>query len=234
MSVLKAILVLSLAVAVPVSATTIFANSPGALPGTAQDTTGLFPTELVGTLPDTLDPFDGVNMFKIQIFDPTQFSAIVIGEPHGVNDTVLTLFDSNGFGVLMNDDMGGGDVNTFGLSCLPSLVLNPCLSSLPGGVGPTVAGIYYLAISRSSNYPTSASGEIFSPGASTDVVGPDPTNGGNDPVTGWDGFAVEDSNQDNVNYDILLGGTVPELATWMMTGIACIFLLILRRVSARI
>jgi hypothetical protein len=231
LSISKAIILLTIAIAVPVSATTIFANNPGALPGTAQDTTGLFPTELVGTLPDTTDPFAGVNMFKIQIFDPSMFSASVVGEAFGLNDTVLSLFDSTGHGVMLNDDQGGGDPTTFGLSCLPSVVANPCPSSLPNGVGPIIPGIYYLAISLAANYPTSTTGEMFSPVSTTDVVGPDLTMGGNDPITGWDGGAFLYAIPDDDNYDILLGGTVPEPATWMMTGAACVGLLLLRRIK---
>jgi hypothetical protein len=231
LSIFRVIALLTLAAALPVSATTIFANNPGALPGTAQNTVGLFPTELVGTLPDTTDPFAGVNMFQIQIFDPSMFSASVIGEPFGIADTVLSLFDSTGHGVMLNDDQGGGNINTLALSCLPSAVGNPCPSSLPAGVGPTIPGIYYLAISLASNYPTSTSGEMFSPSSTTDVVGPDLTMGGNDPITGWDGGAFTFAIPDDDNYDILLGGTIPEPATWMMTGAACLGLLLLRRIK---
>ena len=112
-------------------------------------------------------------MFKIDIANAEEFSAIVISSPFGVTDTVFALFDSTGLGVYLNDDISGADT----LSCLPSTVANPCLTALPPGVGPIVVGVYYLAISRSANYPTSGtSSEFFSPVFSTDVVGPDLTS----------------------------------------------------------
>lgn len=229
MSISKILPLFALAVVVPVYATTIIASGAGALPGTAEDLTGLYPTEITGTLPDTLDPILGVNMFKIDIANAEEFSAIVIGSPFGVTDTVLALFDSSGLGVYLNDDISGADT----LSCLPSVVANPCLSALPPGVGPIVAGVYYLAISRAANYPTSASGEILSPVFSTDVVGPDLTigGGGGDPITGWDGGAYTSPDTDLVDYDIVLTGTTPEPATWIMTGMACVLLGILRSIK---
>jgi hypothetical protein len=168
-------------------------------------------------------------MFKIDIANAEEFSAIVIGSPFGVTDTVLALFDSTDLGVYLNDDISGADT----LSCLPSAVANPCLTALPPGVGPTVAGVYYLAISRSANYPTSStSSEIFSPVFSTDVVGPDLTMGGGNPIIGWDGAAFTSPDTDLVEYDIVLTGTTPEPATWIMTGAACVLLGILRSVKA--
>jgi hypothetical protein len=215
---------------VPVCATTIFASNAGALPGTAEDLTGLFPTEIMGSVSDPTDALLGVNMFKIQVLEPTLFSALVIGQAFGIPDTVLSLFDASGVGVYLNDDMGGVDPDTFGLSCLPAAVGNPCISTLPSGVGPIAAGIYYLAISLSSNYPTSASGEIFSPASSTDVVGP--ANG--DPITGWDGQVFTNQNTDDTSYDILLTGTTPEPATWIMTGMAFVSFLLIRRFYGRL
>jgi hypothetical protein len=224
----KILLLLAAAVVVPVYATTIFANNPGALPGTAQDITGLYPTEIIGSIPDTTDPFLGVNMFMFDLLDPTNFSAIIVpSSPFDIPDTVLFLFDSTGRGVYMNDDISGAD--TF--SCLPSqsALSNPCPALSPGGVGPLAPGVYYLAISLSMNYPVSDMGEIFSPVLSTDVVGPDPTQGGADPIVGWDGNAFTSTDTDLVNYEILLTGTTPEPATWIMTGAAGVAIMLLRR-----
>jgi hypothetical protein len=137
----------------------------------------------------------------------------------------LFLFDSTGRGVYANDDIDGGNT----LSCLPSLIGNPCSTSLPIGVGPTSDGVYYLAITRSSNMPLSDMGEIFTIFNSTDVVGPDPTMGGNDPVINWDGGAFTSADTDLVNYDIVLTGTVPEPATWTMIGAGGVLLALLRR-----
>lgn len=206
----------------------ITAGNPGALPGSAQDLTGLSPTEITGSIPDILDPLLGVNMFAIDIVDFASFSALTVGSPFGITDTELFLFDSTGRGVYANDDIDGGNT----LSCLPSQVDNPCSSSQPPGVGPTADGVYYLAITRSSNMPLSASGEIFTIFNSTDVVGPDTTMGGNDPITGWDGGAFTSADSDLVDYDIVLTGTVPETvpepSTWPLVGVAAV-LLVLRR-----
>ena len=226
MSIPKLIVLLTVAAIVPACASLIVASGAGALPGTAQDLTGVYATEITGTIPDTTDPFLGVNMFAIDIPIAADFSAITIGSPFGITDTELFLFDSSGRGVYANDDISGANT----LSCLPSIVANPCPSAQPPGIGPLTPGIYYLAITRSSNMPLSATGEIFTINNSTDVVGPDLTMGGNDPITGWDGGAFTSSDTDLVDYDILITGvTAPEPATWIATGAACALLGILRR-----
>jgi hypothetical protein len=203
----------------------IIANNAGALPGTAEDLGSLAQTEITGSIPDTTDPLLGVNMFKIDIVDFGSFSAITVGSPFGITDTELFLFDSTGRGVYANDDIDGGNT----LSCLPSLVDNPCSSPPPSGVGPTANGFYYLAISRSSNMPLSSTGEIFTIFDSTDVVGPDTTAGGNDPITDWDGGAFTSSDTDLVNYDIVLTGVAPEPSTLPVIGVAGVLLVLLRR-----
>jgi hypothetical protein len=229
-SIPKNIVLLIAAAVVPVYANTVLASGAGPLPGSAEDLTSQFPTEIIGSIPETSDPLLGVNMFAIDILDPAAFSAMVMASAFGIPDTVLALFDSSGLGIYLNDDMGGGDPLTYTLSCLPSAVANPCLSPQPSGVGPMAPGIYYLAISLSANYPVSASGEIFSPVLSTDVVGPDPTNGGGAPINGWDGNAFPSSDTDLTNYDIFLTGTTPEPSTGILIAIAGVFLVILRRV----
>ena len=225
-------LMAALAIA-PVHAGLITASGAGALIGTEQDLTGTAPTEIVGTLPNVSDALLDVNLFKFNIVDFLRFSVISLPVLHGVSDTELFLFDSTGHGVYANDDMGGGDPTTFSLACLPSALNNPCLSSLPPGVGPTSAGVYYLAITRSSDMPLSDLGEIFTLISSTDVVGPDLTMGGADPLNGWDGGGFTDPNIDSVNYDIVLTGTTPEPATWSMMGLAGLGLVLLRRRVSR-
>ena len=209
---------LSLCFIVPCSANLIVASGAGATPGTAQDLTGVFPTEIIGTLSGT-DQND-VNMFEIFIRDPFNFSALtVLPGAFGIPDTVLSLFDLSGTGIYLNDDISGSNT----LSCLSSGgVSNPCPTS--GSVLP--AGFYFLAISRSANYPVDGSNnEIFNPVSSTDLVGPS----SNGPVAGWDGGAFTSPDFDLTQYDIVLSGTVPEPATAMLTLGAGLLLGLLRR-----
>jgi hypothetical protein len=225
-SFVKVLPLLALGFVLPSQGTTIVASGAGALPGTAEDLTGDTPTEIIGSIPDTVDPLLGVNMFKIDIVQPLDFSAITVTSSSGITDTELFLFDSSGNGVYANDDMGGGDPTTFSLSCLPSADgSNPCPSSRPSGVGPVSPGIYYLAITRSSNMPTTGGSEIFTILNSTDVVGPSISGA----VDGWDGGAFTSDDTDLVNYDIVLTGTVPEPATTTVIGAAGLLLIVLRR-----
>lgn len=209
----------------PCQAGLIVASGAGSIPGSAQDLTGLFPTEIVGSL-SGLDQND-VNMFEIDIMNPVTFSAITLDAgPFGIPDTVLSLFDASGVGVYLNDDISGSNT----LSCLPSGDLsNPCQTGR-GGTGPLLSGIYYLAISRSANYPVDSSfGEIFSPVSSTDVVGPVNTN----PVAGWDGGTFVSPDFDLVNYDVLLTGTVPEPGTLVQLAGAAALLAVWRKCARR-
>jgi len=203
---------------VPCSASLIVASGAGSTPATAEDLTGVYPTEIVGTLSGT--DLTDVNMFKIFNPQPFDFSAItVLPAAFGITDTVLSLFDSNGVGIYLNDDISGANT----LSCLPAAgPLDPCPTS---GMALPI-GIYYLAISRSANYPVDGSNnEIFNPLLSTDLVGPSSTS----PIAGWDGNAFTTPNFDLINYDIILTGTAPEPATWLLTAGAGLVLGLLRR-----
>jgi hypothetical protein len=193
----------------------------GPLPASAQDLTGLFPTEIQGTL----DFPDGVSMFKI-LLDPVMFSAITLPViANGVPDTELFLFDSSGRGVYMNDDQTFIDT----LSCLPSMVNNPCPSSAPAGVGPVTPGVYYLAITRSSNMAIDTmSNALFAPVLSTDVAGP----AGSNSIANWDNNVNSSPNFDQINYDIVLTGTVPEPSTWTLMTVAGLALALFRRTRA--
>ncbi len=222
---LTAVLTLGLSLAAPCVASTVIANNAGMLPATAEDLTGAFPTEIIGTL-DGINQND-VNMFEISIMQASDFSAItVLPGAYGIPDTVLSLFNASGVGVYLNDDISASNT----LSCLPSAdASNPCPAG-PGGNGPLTPGVYYLAISRGANYPVDSFGnEIFSPVLSTDVVGPSNTN----PVAGWDGGAYTSPDFDLVNYDILLTGTVPEPDTFLLTGLAGLALAAFRRARRR-
>jgi hypothetical protein len=213
---------LATALAVPGFATLVAASGAGPLPASAQDLTGIGVTEIVGTLSDPL----AVDMFAINILYPTGFSAYTVGSnPFSIPDPELFLFDASGLGVLMNDDVTFSDTQ----ACLPSLAsTNPCPNLRDVALGPLAAGTYYLAITRSENMPLSNSGYIFSPVLSTDVVGPDPTQGGGNPIVGWDGGVFTSPNYDLNAFDIVIQDT-PEPALGWITACACAAFLLVGR-----
>jgi hypothetical protein len=194
-------------------------STAGPLPASSQDLTTSYPTEILGSL----DFPNGVSMFQIYIFEPQLFSAIsepVIGD--GIPDTELFLFDSSGVGVYMNDDADFSNT----LACLPSAVDNPCSSSLPSGVGPSSPGFYYLAVTRSANLPIdSLSNTLFSPVLSTDVIGPATTTS----IADWNNDVFTSPDFDLVTYDIVLTGTIPEPATWVLTASAGLLFALARK-----
>jgi len=219
------ILTLAWSMAAWASADVITASGAGPLPGSAQNLTGLYPTEITGSL-DGTDPYSA-DMFEIDILSPTIFSAYtVLPGAFGVDDPALFLFDASGNGVYMNDDEDPSNASDT-QACLPASGQNPCPQGLPPGDGPLSPGDYYLAISYSANYPIDAgSNEIFGPVNFTDVVGP---NGGVGPVAGWDGGSFASPDTDLVNYEIFLNGAVPEPATWVLTATAGLALFLIRR-----
>jgi MYXO-CTERM domain-containing protein len=200
---------------------TVTASGAGPLLPDAEDLSGTGVTEIQGSL--SSDP-TAVSLFEIDIMNPLDFSAFTVDAgPFEIPDTELFLFDSTGQGVYFNDDDSAGDT----LSCLPSADLtNPCATDADG-LGPQTAGIYYLAITRSADGPLDASdNEIFTNVLSTDVVGP---NSGVGALAGWDDGAFTQPNFDLVNYDILLTGTTPEPATWILAASALGIAGLLRR-----
>ena len=212
-------LLVSLSLVPLCSANVIVVSGVGSTIGTAADLTALHPTEIIGTLSGT-DQNDA-NVFKIANMLPVDFSAFTrLAGAFGVTDTVLSLFDANGVGIHMNDDISGANT----MSCLPSPgVSNPCPTS--GTL--LAAGIYYLAISRSMNFATDGNIDIFNTGASTDLIGA-PLASSN-PFAGWDGGAFASPDSDLINYDIVLAGAAPEPATWLLLASAGLGLGILRR-----
>src|ERR1700685_2354412 len=125
-----AALSLGLTLILPGLADTIVANEAGSLPGTAEDlSSDASLTQIDGTLAFP----DGVDMFKIDILNPLNFSAFTVSVgAFGVPDPELFLFDANGLGIYENDDASASDTQ----SCLPSAAsTNPCSSSR-GGSGP--------------------------------------------------------------------------------------------------
>jgi hypothetical protein len=188
----------------------VIASGAGPLLPSAEDLSGVFVTEIRGSL--SQDP-NAVSLFEISIMNPVDFSAITVSAgPFGIPDTELFLFDSTGLGEYYNDDISFSDT----LSCLPSSDgANPC-PTLASGLGPVTPGVYYLGIARSADGPLDgSSNEIFTNSLSTDVVGP---NAGAGPLADWDNGAFTQPDFDLVNYDIFLTGTTPEPATWILSG----------------
>ena len=193
----------------PCSGSAIQASNAGPLPSSAQDLTGFYANEITGSLTFP----NGVNTFKILIYNPSAFSARTTHLSFAVPDTELFLFDANGFGVYANDDMSASNT----LSCLPSSFANP-RPTARGDSGPGAAGVYYLAITRSANSALSPAGNIFSFLSSTAVAGPDLSIGGGRPISSWDNAINAGPDFDLIRYDIVLTGTTPEPASWLLTA----------------
>ncbi|MBI5865315.1 MAG: hypothetical protein HZB38_12560 [Planctomycetes bacterium] len=84
------------------------------------------------------------DVFLINICDPANFSASTNNANTSATDTQLFVFDSNGIGVVMNDDDPAGG--------LRSRISNAIVGSYP-------AGNYYLAVSRYDTDPIDASAQ---------------------------------------------------------------------------
>lgn len=179
------------------------AGDAGELPGTAQATPAGLLTTITGSIGFDRDR----DIFSITITDPSTFSArTTLG-----GDTQLFLFNSAGFGILMDDDSAGGF-----LSLLPAG--NPALTAL-------TPGQYFLAISEFDDDPISLGGLIFGTGLGTEgPTGP----GGAGAITGWN----PDGAADTYNYSITLtgaaGSAVPEPGT-ALAGLALVGLVGVRR-----
>jgi hypothetical protein len=221
----------SLALVSPCFGDLVTASGAGSTLATSQDLTADNVSEIQGALSGT--DLNDASLFKIFITDAADFSAMTLDAgAFGIPDTVLSLFDSSGVGVYLNDDADPSNpADTF--SCLPSAdSSNPC-ANVRGGVGPVSDGVYYLAISRGANYPVDDMGnEIFSlTFSSTDVLGPSSTN----PVAGWDQGAFTAPDFDLVDYDIVLTGAgveTPEPAAWpVISGALLLGVLVRRRRS---
>jgi len=187
----------------------------GELLGMSQTPTGSGSlTSISGTISQDSD----IDLYKIYISDPTSFSAIVSGGNGFIPefggdgwDSVIALFDQNGYGVYFGDDFIDGN----GQAGLPANHL----------YGPRTAGIYYLAISDDAWAPlsgsaSSASDLIFpvSVFPFTDILGPT-SPGGNSALTGWGRSLIEDNPLDNGGtYSVALTGVspVPEPETYAM------------------
>ena len=106
----------------------------------AQDLTGAEYTLITGTLSASGD----VDLYKINIVDPANFTATTVKSSYGgsdLTDSWLYLFDSAGNAVYSNDETPAGDVGFNSL--LPKT--GDAIQN-PDGYGPTTAGVYYLAV----------------------------------------------------------------------------------------
>ncbi len=223
-SLLTIALLLCLAATLPATVITGVTEAvAGSLPGTAQDLTGVYVTQIYGTLATET----GVSMFRINILDQLAFAALTV--PVGaftIPDTELFLFDQNGYGIYANDDISGSDT----LSCLPAVIGNPCATSR-NGTGPVLPGIYYLAITRSANTPLDSNGNpIFSFASSTDVVA---ANSGVGPIASWDGGVFTNPDYDLIDYQLDVTEATPEPASWLLMAGAGLGLALLRKRIAR-
>ncbi|MFL6464617.1 MAG: hypothetical protein ACJ73N_09450 [Bryobacteraceae bacterium] len=201
-------------------ANTIIAKNAGPLPVNSQD---LSADETLSGISGILDYPYGVSLFKIDIRNYLDFSAIVVPVGnHYIPDTELFLFDSAGLGVYGNDDLSGSNT----LSCLPSAGPgNPC-PALGSSFGPSSNGVYYLGIARSANLPFNSGGYIFTSASPTAVLGPDLSAGGGSAISGWDNGVYTGPDFDLTSYTIAITGTTPEPETWTLlvgSGLVLIF-----------
>jgi hypothetical protein len=209
----------------------------GPLPASAEPIPGPGPLT-VSDIDGTLTTATEVDMYKIYISDPADFSAITVPVLNGAPDTELFLFDLSGLGIYFNDDISAENT----LSCLPAAGAgNPCPTAR-AGLGPTVAGYYFLAIAESDNQPYSSGDPsqgtaqyIFTMGSSTDLNGPDLSMGGTSPVVGWDGNAFTNPlAPDRGLYDISLTGVttaLPEPSSFGLLAAAAGLLLLRKTIT---
>ncbi len=120
---------------------------------------------------------DHEDLYLIRIVDPKAFSARVgrrfPGDP--VFNSVLTLFDAEGYGLLANDDDAGDGSRNARL--LP-------VATDGSKFELTKPGLYYLGVSGSGDLPYSTEGAIFTLIESSEISGPDGPGAGA-PVIRW-------------------------------------------------
>lgn len=142
----------------------------GDLPNTAAEVSGSGSLNSIG---GNLGAGD-VDMYVIQICEPANFSASLVNT-HTTFDTQMFLFDTNGTGIVMNDDnaLGGGG--------LQSALTSAFTASLP-------TGNYLLAVASYDNDPFNSLGaaiwedQPFGAERAPDGL----ASGGDNVVTSWD------------------------------------------------
>ena len=191
----------------------------GDLPGTAQKTVGIGSLD---SITGELEPEHDIDMFAIMIDDAVAFSAQLFSDE--LIDTYLFLFDSDGTGVVANDDA-------------PTVPVP--LSEIPPT--PYTPGLYYLAVSgtyvgEDGDLPMDGDGEfifdpveLFTSSFAGDTVLPD----SGEPVEGWNLAPSVFSNKGP--YEIVLTGAepavIPESSSFVIWGL--IILAVVGLVSVR-
>lgn len=188
----------------------------GPLPATAQ---AVIPNESLTSISGTLSPVTDADMYLIFIDGGGTFSATTVGQPGTLFDSQLFLFDSTGRGVYANDDDGSaGGIGEF-RSTLPA---NHALT-------PRTPGLYYLVITNSGVYPTSAPAVLIFPNINTGptfqtaVVGPTGPGGGS-PITGYSLTTAAGIGTYTIALTGASGIPAPASLVILLTATPCLFL----------
>ena len=113
----------------------------GPLPSSANIAAGVGSlTEILGKLGDITK---GADMYEIDISNPGTFSATTLGTGNDpIVNPAIYLFDSNGNGIIGNDNTGAGSQATISDASL-------------------TAGLYYILITSSGHLPANGNTKIF-------------------------------------------------------------------------
>ena len=152
--------------------------------------------EFISVISGNIVPDGDIDLYCLELFAGS-FYATTVGLTD--LDTQLYLFDSNGYGIVGNDDSGDQLQSAFNVDNL-------------------AAGKYYLAISAFNYDPVSIMGAIFPDSVD---YGDDPIwlptgPGGNYPLIGWQQLGSTATNTGA--YTIEVGAPVPEPATMLLLG----------------
>jgi len=165
----------------------------GSLPDSAQVTSGAGSLDFID---GSISSLNDADVYRIYLTGNESFSAAT-QESYGGNadfDTMLFLFDENGYGIYAHDD-----VDAEGRSRLPK--------NYP--FTPKVPGYYYLVITSADNDPVSRVGQIFpNPEEDFAVYGPSGP-GGADPISGYD----NEGSESGFYHIALTGAEVANIST---------------------
>lgn len=194
---------LLLAVMAPQGANALVYNEApgdaGRLLSTAEIITG---NEIITQIRGRLGRDNGVDMYGIYIPDPGDFRATVRDNGNTtVTDTQLFLFDSDGFGIVANDDFNNPNIQ----SRIRPFAGDP--------------GLYFLAITAYNTDPRSDGGRIFPNQPFTAQLGPTGPGGG-ETLTSWRQRSADSGDIGNYRINLRGATTVSEPATLAMLGAA--------------